>query len=83
MAKKRINIYVEPELYEEFKTFLPITGDTISGVFDHAMREYISSIKMILEAGDKDKLMDMLQRRLDIQMNSIEKEIDERLKTQE
>lgn len=82
MAKKRINIYVEPDLYEEFKKLLPLTGDTISGVFDHAMKEYISSIKMIIEAGDKDKLMAMLQRRLDVQMQSIEHEIDERLKTQ-
>lgn len=82
MAKKRINIYVDEDIYGEFKQVCALTGETVTSVVDQAMKEYISAIKMIIEAGDKDKLMDMLQRRLDIQMNSIEKEIDERLKTQ-
>ena len=46
------------------------------------IEEYINSVKMILEAGDKDKLMELIQNKLNIQMQSIEKEIDERLKTQ-
>lgn len=76
MAKKRINLYVEPELYEEFKKVLPVTGDTISGVFDHAMREYISAIKMIIESNDKDALFDMMK----IKMELVEQEADKRLK---
>ena len=80
--KKRINIYVDDEVYQEFKRVCSFTGETITSVIDHAMKEYISAVKMIIEAGDKDKLMAMLQRRLDVQMNSIEKEIDERIKTQ-
>lgn len=76
MAKKRINLYVEPELYEEFKKVLPVTGDTISGVFDHAMREYISAIKMIIESNDKDSLFDMMKRKMEL----VEQEADKRLK---
>lgn len=83
MPKKRINIYVDDEVYQEFKSICAITGETVTSVMDSAMKEYISAVKMVLEAGDKDKLMALIQRRLDVQMNTIEKEIDERLKTQE
>ena len=74
--KKRINIYVDEEIYAEFKKVCALSGETITGVLDEAMKQYISSIKMIIEAGDKDSLMAMLQRRLDVQMTSIEEEID-------
>lgn len=79
MAKKRINIYVDDDIYQEFKRVCSFTGETITSVIDHSMKEYISAVKMIIEAGDKDKLMAMLQRRLDVQMNNIESEIDQRL----
>lgn len=82
MAKKRINIYVDDEVYQEFKRTCILTGETITSVMDTAMKEYIQSVKMIIEAGDKDQLMALLQRKLNIQMQSIEKEIDERLKSQ-
>lgn len=74
--KKRINIYVDEEVYSEFKKVCALSGETITAVLDEAMKQYISSIKMIMEAGDKDSLMAMLQRRLDVQMNSIEDEIE-------
>lgn len=74
--KKRINIYVDEEVYSEFKKVCALSGETITAVLDEAMKQYISSIKMIIEAGDKDSLMAMLQRRLDVQMNSIEDEIE-------
>lgn len=79
MAKKRINIYVDEDVYKEFKEVCAIAGETITSVVDEAMKQYIASIKMIIEAGDKDALMAMLQRRLDVQMNNIEEEIDTRL----
>ena len=79
MAKKRINIYVDDEVYQEFKKVCALSGETITNVSDEAMKEYIKAIKMIIEAGDKDKLMAMIQNRLDIQMNTIESEIDKRL----
>ena len=79
MAKKRINIYVDDEVYQEFKKVCALSGETITNVIDEAMKEYIKAIKMIIEAGDKDKLMAMIQNRLDIQMNTIESEIDKRL----
>lgn len=82
MAKKRINIYVDDEVYQEFKGICALTGETVTSVMDTAMKEYIQSVKMIIEAGDKEQLMALLQRKLNIQMQSIEKEIDERLKTQ-
>lgn len=81
MAKKRTNIYVDEELYAEFKQMCALGGDTVTGVFDNAMREYINAIKMVLEAGDKDKLMAMIQRRLDIQMTTIESDIDKHLES--
>lgn len=83
MAKKRINIYVDEDIYKEFKTTVAITGETVTSVIDEAMKQYIDSVKMIIEAGDKDTLMAMLQRRLDIQMNKVEDEIDTRLKAKE
>lgn len=76
MAKKRINIYVDEDVYSEFKKVCALSGETITSVMDEAMKQYISSIKMIMEAGDKDSLMAMLQRRLDVQMTSIEEDID-------
>lgn len=79
MAKKRINIYVDEDIYKEFKGVCALTGETVTSVMDEAMKQYIASIKMILEAGDKDKLMAMLQKSLNIQMNNIESEIDKRL----
>lgn len=83
MAKKRINIYVDEDIYKEFKTTVALTGETVTSVIDEAMKQYIDSVKMIIEAGDKDTLMAMLQRRLDIQMNKVEDEIDTRLKAKE
>ena len=83
MPKKRINIYVDDKVYQEFKDICALTGETVTSVIDSAMKEYINAVKMVLEAGDKDKLMALIQRRLDVQMNTIEKEIDERLNTQE
>lgn len=79
MAKKRINIYVDEDIYKEFKKVCALSGETVTSVVDEAMKQYINSIKMIIEAGDKDKLMAMIQSRLDVQMNNIESEIDKRL----
>jgi antitoxin component of RelBE/YafQ-DinJ toxin-antitoxin module len=75
-TKKRINIYVENDVYQEFKQICALTGETMTAVLDEAMKQYIESVKMIIEAGEKDKLMAMLQRRLNIQMHNIELEID-------
>jgi len=79
MAKKRINIYVDEDIYREFKQVCALTGETVTSVVDQAMKEYISAIKMIIEAGDKDKLMAMIQRRLDIQMHTIESDIQKHI----
>lgn len=79
MAKKRINIYVDEDIYGEFKQVCALTGETVTSVVDQAMKEYISAIKMIIEAGDKDKLMAMIQRRLDIQMHTIESDIQKHI----
>ena len=80
MAKKRVNIYVDEDVYKEFKGVVALTGETVTSVFDEAMKQYIDSIKMIIEAGDKNTLMDMLQKKLDIQVNKVEEEIDQCLK---
>lgn len=80
MAKKRINIYVDEDIYKEFKKVCALSGETVTSVVDEAMKEYINAIKMIIEAGDKDKLMAMIQSKLDIQMSTIESDIDKRLK---
>lgn len=79
MAKKRINIYVDEDIYKEFKKVCALSGETVTSVVDEAMKQYISSIKMIIQAGDKESLMAMIHSRLDIQMNNVEKEIDMRL----
>lgn len=79
MAKKRINIYVDEDIYKEFKKVCALSGETVTSVVDEAMKQYISSIKIIIQAGDKESLMAMIQSRLDIQMNNVEKEIDMRL----
>lgn len=79
MAKKRINIYVDEDIYKEFKKVCALSGETVTSVVDEAMKEYINAIKMIIEAGDKDKLMAMIQSKLDIQMSTIESDIDKRL----
>ena len=81
MAKKRINIYVDEDIYAEFKQMCALGGETITSVIDQAMKEYNNAIKMVLEAGDKDKLMAMIQRRLDIQMTTIESDIDKHLES--
>lgn len=78
MAKKRINIYVDEDIYKEFKKVCALSGETVTSVVDEAMKQYIDSIKMIIQAGDKDKLMSMIQSKLNIQMDMIEREIDER-----
>lgn len=80
MAKKRINIYVDEDIYKEFKKVCALSGESVTSVIDEAMKEYINAIKMIIEAGDKDKLMAMIQSKLDIQLNTIESDIDKRLK---
>jgi len=72
MAKKRINIYVEDDLYEEFKKTLSISGETVTAVFHHTMREYIDTINLILETKDKDKLFDLMYKK----MKFIEEEVD-------
>lgn len=79
MAKKRINIYVDEDIYKEFKKVCALSGETVTSVVDEAMKEYINAIKMIIEAGDKEKLMAMIQSKLDIQMNTIESDINKRL----
>lgn len=83
MAKKRVNIYVDEDIYKEFKGVCALTGETVTSVVDESMKQYIDSVKMIIEAGDKDTLMAMLQRKLDIQMNKVEEDIDSRLKQKE
>lgn len=83
MAKKRVNIYVDEDIYKEFKGVCALTGETVTAVIDEAMKQYIDSVKMIIEAGDKDTLMAMLQRKLDIQMTKVEEDIDSRLKEKE
>ena len=80
MAKKRINIYVNEDVYSEFKKACALSGETVTGVFDEAMKQYIGAIKMIIEAGDKEKLIAMIQNKLDVQMTNIEQEIDNRIK---
>ena len=80
MAKKRINIYVDEDIYKEFKKVCALSGETVTSVVDEAMKQYIDSIKMIIQAGDKESLMAMIQSKLDIQMTNIEKDIDNRLK---
>lgn len=75
MAKKRINIIVDVELYEQFKKVLPIAGDTITSVFHHTMREYIEAINLILETQDKDKLFELMQKK----MKDIEVEVDRQI----
>lgn len=68
MSKKRINIYVDEYIYSEFKKFCSLSGKSVSSVLDCAMKQYIDSIKNIIDSGDKETLMAMLQRRLDIKM---------------
>lgn len=76
MAKKRINIYVDEDIYKEFKKTCALTGETVTSVVDEAMKQYIDSVKMIIQAGDKEGLMAMIQSKLDIQLTNIEDEID-------
>jgi len=83
MAKKRVNIYVDVDVYAEFKKSVEGTGETITSVVDHAMKEYIKAINMLREAGNKDALMDMMKRRFDIQVDEIEKDINAHLKAKE
>ena len=80
MAKKRINIYVDEDIYKEFKKVCDLSVESVTSVIDEAMNDYISAIKIIIEAGDKDKLMAMIQSKLDIQLNTIESDINKRLK---
>lgn len=79
MAKKRINIYVDEDIYQEFKKVVALTGETVTSVVDEAMKQYIDSVKMIIEAGDKDSLMAMIQSKLNLQIAKVETEIDTRL----
>jgi len=76
MAKKRINIYVDEDIYKEFKKVVALTGETVTSVVDESMKQYIDSIKMIIEAGDKDSLMAMIQSKLNVQMAKVETSID-------
>lgn len=80
MAKKRINIYVDEDIYKEFKKVCALTGETVTAVIDEAMTQYIDSVKMIIEAGDKDKLMAMIESKLSLQIAKVEEEIDTQLK---
>jgi len=80
MAKKRVNIYVDEDVYAEFKEIVKDTGETITSVVDHSMKEYIKAIKMLREAGNKDALMDMMRRRFDIQVDELEKDITAHVK---
>ena len=70
--KKRINIYVDEEMYEQFKKATAISGDTITAVMNHAMKEYTDAINLILETKDKDKLFDLMYKK----MKNIEMEVD-------
>jgi len=80
MAKKRINIYVDEDIYREFKTVVGVTGETVTSVVDQAMKEYIKAMRMILEASDKDALMEMMKKRFEIEMGDVEKGIEEHVK---
>ncbi|MBP3928784.1 MAG: hypothetical protein J6D47_04335 [Peptostreptococcaceae bacterium] len=83
MAKKRINIYVDEDIYKEFKKVCALSGETVTSVVDEAMKQYIDSIKMIIQAGDKESLMAMIQSKLDIQLAQVEIDIDTQLKAKE
>lgn len=83
MAKKRINIYVDEDIYKEFKKVCALSGETVTSVVDEAMKQYIDSIKMIIQAGDKESLMAMIQSKLDIQLAQVEMDIDTQLKAKE
>lgn len=80
MAKKRINVYVDEDIYKEFKKVCALTGETVTAVIDEAMTQYIDSVKMIIESGDKDKLMAMIESKLSLQIAKVEEEIDTHLK---
>ena len=43
MAKKRINIYVDEDIYKEFKKVCALSGETVTSVVDEAMKEYIGT----------------------------------------
>lgn len=79
--KKRINIYVDIDTYTEFKKSCSFFGDTVTNVIDSAMKEYINAINMIVEAGNKDKLIELIQKRFDNQMNNIETDIQKEIET--
>jgi len=64
MNKKRINIYVDSEMYDQFKRATAISGDTITAVINHAMKEYVEAINLILETKDKDKLFEMMYKKM-------------------
>lgn len=83
MAKKRINIYVDEDIYQEFKKVCALTGETVTAIIDEAMKQYIDSVKMIIEAGDKDTLMAMIQSKLNLQIAKVETDIDNHLENKE
>ena len=52
MAKKRINIYVDEDIYKEFKKVCALSGETVTSVVDEAMKQYIDSIKDVINQND-------------------------------
>jgi hypothetical protein len=73
MAKKRVYVYADEDKYAELKRLTSITGDTVAGIFDEAMTNYIEAINLILETKDKDALFDHFYKK----MKDFEKEVED------
>lgn len=75
MAKKKVTLYLDVELYTELQKLVRVVpGASASGLFNDMMRDLIPMLRSLLSLaaeGDRDALADLMRRLLGDQMISL------------
>lgn len=75
MAKKRINVYVDEPLYKELKGVVEVTGDTITAIFEEAVRTYIQTYRELVASG-KDGVIGYFENRSKLELEELKKALN-------
>lgn len=63
MAKTRVNLTLDTEPLERFRVALAATGQTLSGYFNHVIREDVEVFELVAQGGDRQKVAQMVKEK--------------------
>ncbi len=75
MAKKRINVYVDEQLYRDLKALVAVTGDTVTSIFEEACKGYIETYEAIVASGDEG-IMKHFEQKVEIAKEELKKALN-------